>query len=209
MAHGPPDEATAASLAMDIPENPEHPKVQLLYDAARAGAAAAAGGSSSGSSGGSSSSRGGGSSGGAGSGSGRATARSRAAAAAAARASSRTAGTRTSSRTGAAQPEPEAEVCVHLPVHLCAKCTCFVCFLLHSKSLRYILLLQVALAVSSALICLRVQSASQRTSQPKSIALLLHAEANITTNYCTVLSVRPNPTWCVTHFVHLCVVQAG
>eukprot|EP00953_Heterococcus_sp_UTEX-ZZ885_P029277 15551-Heterococcus_DN1.PRE.1 len=50
MAHGAPDAATARSLLMDIPENPEHPMVQLLFDPVlTTAAAAAAGGSSSGS----------------------------------------------------------------------------------------------------------------------------------------------------------------
>jgi hypothetical protein len=111
MAHGAPDAATARALLMDIPENAEHPIVQLLFDPALAAAAAAGGGSS------------GGGRKGRGRGPGRPKGTATAAGAAggsggssstAARPSRKT-GTRASSRA-VAQPEPEPdaeEVCVY------------------------------------------------------------------------------------------------
>jgi hypothetical protein len=115
MAHGAPDAATARSLLMDIPENPEHPIVQLLFDPALAAAAAAAGGGSSSS----------GSRKGRGRGPGRPKASATAAGAAAGGSSgggssstaarpARKTGTRASSRTVAqpAELEAEEEVCV-------------------------------------------------------------------------------------------------
>jgi hypothetical protein len=118
MAHGAPDAATARSLLMDIPENPEHPMVQLLFDPALAAAAAAA--AASGSSSGSGAVR---------------TSRANAAAAGSGGGSSSTAarpsrktGTRASSRTVAQPAEPEAqEVCVYTK-HMCFCMYCvFVC----------------------------------------------------------------------------------
>jgi hypothetical protein len=50
MVDGSSDAATAATIAMEIPEHTEHPIVQLVYDATAAAAAAAAASSSSSSS---------------------------------------------------------------------------------------------------------------------------------------------------------------
>jgi hypothetical protein len=106
MAHGSPDSVTARALLMDIPENPEHPKVQLLFGPAlAAAAAAAASGSSSGSGRGAGRALGATAAAGSGSGGGSNVARP-----------TRKTGTRASSRT-TAQPESE-KVCVCLYTHI-------------------------------------------------------------------------------------------